>query len=119
MLQPRTIRIFISSTFKDMHSERDYLVKFVFPEMRPRAFFYFRNAAFIKDVAVSKQTEVTVENPGAANKLHHLKEDIKDTFKVFKLPGHITESYNCRYKGIKTNLTLLNFCPNNGAHYSI
>lgn len=36
MLQPRTIRIFISSTFKDMHSEIDYLVKFVFPELRER-----------------------------------------------------------------------------------
>ena len=27
----RHLRVFISSTFRDMHAERDYLVKFVFP----------------------------------------------------------------------------------------
>lgn len=32
----RTVRIFISSTFRDMHAERDYLVKVVFPELRER-----------------------------------------------------------------------------------
>ncbi|MDR1779676.1 MAG: DUF4062 domain-containing protein, partial [Tannerella sp.] len=30
----KTINIFISSTFNDMHAERDYLVKDVFPELR-------------------------------------------------------------------------------------
>ena len=28
------IRIFISSTFNDMHAERDYLIQEVFPELR-------------------------------------------------------------------------------------
>ena len=28
-----TVYIFISSTFNDMHAERDYLVKRVFPEL--------------------------------------------------------------------------------------
>lgn len=28
------VSIFISSTFNDMHAERDYLVKDVFPELR-------------------------------------------------------------------------------------
>ena len=32
----RTVRIFISSTFRDMHAERDHLVKVVFPELRER-----------------------------------------------------------------------------------
>ena len=32
----RTVRVFISSTFRDMQEERDYLVKFVFPELRKR-----------------------------------------------------------------------------------
>lgn len=32
----RTIRVFISSTFRDMQEERDYLVKFAFPELRKR-----------------------------------------------------------------------------------
>ncbi|MCL2807070.1 MAG: DUF4062 domain-containing protein [Coriobacteriia bacterium] len=29
----KTIKIFISSTFNDMHAERDYLIKYVFPEL--------------------------------------------------------------------------------------
>lgn len=32
----RKIQVFISSTFRDMHSERDYLVKRVFPALRER-----------------------------------------------------------------------------------
>ncbi len=32
----QTARVFISSTFRDMHAERDYLVKVVFPELRER-----------------------------------------------------------------------------------
>ena len=32
--QSRVIRVFISSTFRDMQAERDYLVKFTFPELR-------------------------------------------------------------------------------------
>ena len=30
----QTIRVFISSTFRDMHAERDYLVQRVFPSLR-------------------------------------------------------------------------------------
>jgi len=33
-LQWQTVRIFISSTFEDMHAERDMLIKQVFPELR-------------------------------------------------------------------------------------
>ncbi len=32
--QDRQIRVFISSTFRDMQAERDYLVKFIFPQLR-------------------------------------------------------------------------------------
>ena len=32
----KPVRVFISSTFRDMHAERDYLVRFVFPELRER-----------------------------------------------------------------------------------
>jgi len=32
----RVIRVFISSTFRDMHAERDHLVTVVFPELRER-----------------------------------------------------------------------------------
>src|SRR5437762_8378817 len=30
----RQIRVFVSSTFRDTHAERDYLVKFAFPQLR-------------------------------------------------------------------------------------
>jgi len=30
----KRVTVFISSTFNDMHTERDYLVKDVFPELR-------------------------------------------------------------------------------------
>ena len=33
---PNLIRLFVSSTFRDMHAERDYLNRFVFPELRSR-----------------------------------------------------------------------------------
>src|ERR1700736_5617368 len=31
-----TLRIFVSSTFLDLHAERNYLVRVVFPELRER-----------------------------------------------------------------------------------
>ena len=34
--QNRQVRVFVSSTFRDMHEEREYLVKHVFPEIRRR-----------------------------------------------------------------------------------
>ncbi|KAJ8397340.1 hypothetical protein AAFF_G00438890 [Aldrovandia affinis] len=36
-LRWRAVRVFISSTFRDMHGERDILVRSVFPELRRRA----------------------------------------------------------------------------------
>ena len=30
----KTVSVFVSSTFDDMHAERDYLVKEVFPRLR-------------------------------------------------------------------------------------
>jgi hypothetical protein len=37
MLQKwKTVRIFISSTFRDMHAERNHLVRFVFPELKEK-----------------------------------------------------------------------------------
>ena len=32
----KTVRVFISSTFRDMQAERDYLVKRIFPDLRQR-----------------------------------------------------------------------------------
>lgn len=39
----RTARVFISSTFLDMHGERDLLTRFVFPELRARGSHHFIN----------------------------------------------------------------------------
>lgn len=36
----REVRVFISSTFRDMHAERDHLVKVVFPALRERLLSY-------------------------------------------------------------------------------
>lgn len=37
MVSPENkVRVFISSTFKDMHAERDHFVTVVFPELRER-----------------------------------------------------------------------------------
>jgi REP element-mobilizing transposase RayT len=40
IMKEKSIKIFISSTFKDMHSERDVLVKYVFPELKKRGLHY-------------------------------------------------------------------------------
>src|SRR3972149_8422744 len=34
---PKTVKVFISSTFKDMNAERDVLLKSVFPRLREKA----------------------------------------------------------------------------------
>ena len=34
VVRPRVMRVFVSSTFRDMHAERDELVKRVFPQLR-------------------------------------------------------------------------------------
>ena len=39
----KTVRIFISSTFRDMHGERDLLTRFVFPELRRWCYNYCLN----------------------------------------------------------------------------
>lgn len=39
----KTVRVFISSTFKDMHGERDLLTKYVFPELRAWCYNYCIN----------------------------------------------------------------------------
>ncbi|KAL4232139.1 hypothetical protein ACF0H5_009714 [Mactra antiquata] len=39
----RTARVFISSTFRDMHGERDLLTRFIFPELRALGLKHFIN----------------------------------------------------------------------------
>jgi len=43
----RTVRVFISSTFRDMHAERDYLVKFIKSPQDTPQLAEGRNASFL------------------------------------------------------------------------
>jgi telomerase protein component 1 len=43
----KTVRIFISSTFRDMYAERDHLVRFVLPELKEKC---RKNHAHLIDV---------------------------------------------------------------------
>ena len=36
----KTVRVFISSTFRDMHAERDHLIKVTFPTLREKLLPY-------------------------------------------------------------------------------
>ena len=36
----KTVRVFISSTFRDMHAERDHLIKVTFPALREKLLPY-------------------------------------------------------------------------------
>ncbi|XP_074640264.1 telomerase protein component 1-like isoform X2 [Tubulanus polymorphus] len=53
----RSARVFISSTFRDMHGERDILTRYVFPELRARA-----SAKFINVYEVDLRWGVTEED---------------------------------------------------------
>ncbi|XP_022100533.1 telomerase protein component 1-like [Acanthaster planci] len=57
----RTARVFISSTFRDMHGERDLLTRFVFPELRARAKKRFLNV-FEVDLRWGVTEEETRQN---------------------------------------------------------
>jgi Domain of unknown function (DUF4062) len=59
----RTFRVFISSTFRDMHAERDYLSRLVFPELRSRCLR--RGADFIGLDLRWGVTEEEAEREGA------------------------------------------------------
>ncbi|HEX6864233.1 MAG TPA: AAA family ATPase, partial [Thermoanaerobaculia bacterium] len=60
---PKTVRIFISSTFRDMHAERDQLSRVVFPELRSRCLK--RGADFIGFDLRWGVTEEEAEQQGA------------------------------------------------------
>jgi hypothetical protein len=50
----QTVRVFISSTFRDMHAERDHLVKIVFPAL----------SSSVKTSARIAMSERSNEGPG-------------------------------------------------------
>jgi hypothetical protein len=54
----KTVNVFVSSTFDDMHAERDYLVKKVFPRLRE-----WCEQRRLRLVDVDLRWGVTVANP--------------------------------------------------------
>ncbi len=65
-------------------------------EMKTRAFFYFRDAAFLKDVPEKERADFLAESDDAAQKLKVLKKEIKAKCPVF-------ENYPCAYDGLDEN----------------
>ncbi|XP_058486983.1 telomerase protein component 1 [Solea solea] len=63
-LRWRCVRVFISSTFRDMHAERDILVRSVFPELRRRA---ASHCLYLQEVEL--RWGVTEEESGRATEL--------------------------------------------------
>ncbi|TKS79483.1 Telomerase protein component 1 [Collichthys lucidus] len=63
-LRWRGVRVFISSTFRDMHAERDILVRSVFPELRRRA---ASHCLYLQEVEL--RWGVTEEETGRATEL--------------------------------------------------
>src|SRR5262245_54629229 len=61
--QEKTVRVFVSSTFRDMHAERDVLDRVVFPELRSRC--RQRGADFIGVDLRWGVTEEEAETEGA------------------------------------------------------
>lgn len=61
--QTKVFRVFVSSTFRDMHAERDYLNRFVFPELRSRC--QKRGAEFLGLDLRWGVTEEEVQREGA------------------------------------------------------
>ena len=72
------------------------------PEMRARALFLFRDPAFIADVPESKRADMMAEDDESAEKLHRLKEAIREVH--LKIPP--LENYPCRYAGLRVNWRL-------------
>ncbi len=69
----KTVRVFISSTFRDMHAERDHLVRFVFPELRERC-----AARQIHLVDVDLRWGVTEEDAERGKALEICLQEIED-----------------------------------------
>ncbi|MEW6348775.1 MAG: AAA family ATPase [Thermodesulfobacteriota bacterium] len=71
------IKVFVSSTFVDMHAERDYLNRFVFPELR-----YQCARRGVKFRGVDLRWGVTVEESQSGQALARCLEEI-DTSRIF------------------------------------
>ena len=101
----QTVSIFISSTFKDMHSERDILVKKVFPELREKLLPYR-----IKLVDIDLRWGITEEQSENDKTIDFCLESIEDCRPFFLallgerygwIPDHDHQELNHRFPGLE------------------
>lgn len=103
----KTVRIFISSTFNDMHAERDFLVKYVFPELSS----WCRERKLIL-IDIDLRWGVSSEDSTANNTVKVCLSNIDDSRPFFLCflgqrrgwipePDDISESTYIDYPGIK------------------
>lgn len=103
----KTVRIFISSTFNDMHAERDFLVKYVFPELSS----WCRERRLIL-IDIDLRWGVSSEDSTAKNTVSVCLSNIDESRPFFLCflgqrrgwipePSDISESTYLNYPGIK------------------
>jgi len=101
----QTVSIFISSTFKDMHSERDILVKKVFPELREKLLPYR-----IKLVDIDLRWGITEEQSENDKTIAFCLDSIEGCRPFFLgmlgerygwIPEHDHEELNHKFPGLK------------------
>lgn len=79
-VQWEKVYIFISSTFKDMHTERDYLVKQVFPQLQE-----WCEKRKLRLVDVDQRWEVTEADATQKKRVVQLRLERIDTCRPFFL----------------------------------
>ena len=94
MKRLKTIRVFISSTFRDMHSERDLLVRFVFPELKERC---LKRGLYLVDIDL--RWGVTEEEAKTGQIVKICLDEIDRSRPFFigflgERYGYVPESYN-------------------------
>eukprot|EP00794_Sanderia_malayensis_P012166 gene12166-13421_t len=95
----KNVRVFISSTFRDMHGERDLLTRYIFPELRSRAMQHFVNIYEIdlrwgitdEQSKSQSQVDICLSEAGKSDLLIGLLGDrygwIPDSFDINDIPG--------------------------------
>ena len=78
----KTVRVFISSTFRDMHAERDYLVRVVFPALRERLLPYRIHLDDIECLGSFIEFEYVVGDESRVEDAEELLECLKQHFGI-------------------------------------
>ena len=101
LTKPREIRVFLSSTFKDMERERQFLAEIVFPDIR--SYCSKRNLAFTE---IDLRWGITEEESSSGHTLEICLEEID---RCRKFPPFFIGFLGERYGWIPTQLDLANY----------